>query len=431
MARTGMGVDAIINKEYYTQIIYLLERTMPTKTCNTCHQDLDTSLFSKNKARKDGLDSKCRSCMKIKQKAQYDRHEEKRRKGARNENLTQEQIEHKREYNRKYREEHKEALIEHSRQWRMDNPDYIRPNKEEYDAARAKAHRERYNADPEFRARCLKLAAEGRKNITDEGRAKRREYQNKYRWGHVEQDREYKNRYYAEYRKTEKYAEYMLRYREDNAEKLKADNSNYRAKRGFTSNEHVIWLHKWQDNHCYWCNRKMAKKDITVEHIVPISKDGSANNYNVVLACRSCNFSKQDRLYGTEWLPDSAVDPEQIWSRQGRRNYECNLQKLGISFDFDEDTGMFTLEDGALVVVASSFWASDRAGGAARDMFLKYKDMGVNILWDAVYSYSDFEYVNPEGLTSSDSVLERLDFYDDDMAVDDLLRVNGVFKRFV
>ena len=77
-----------------------------TKICNACKQALGLEMFCKNKARKDGLDSKCRDCLKIKQKQQYEKHAEKRRAYARKENLTTEQRERKKEYSNKYREEH-------------------------------------------------------------------------------------------------------------------------------------------------------------------------------------------------------------------------------------------------------------------------------------------------------------------------------------
>jgi 5-methylcytosine-specific restriction endonuclease McrA len=48
--------------------------------------------------------------------------------------------------------------------------------------------------------------------------------------------------------------------------------------------------------------RKHSPDSASVEHIIPLSRGGTNDPENVVLACRRCNFSKQDRLL-SEWRP--------------------------------------------------------------------------------------------------------------------------------
>jgi 5-methylcytosine-specific restriction endonuclease McrA len=42
---------------------------------------------------------------------------------------------------------------------------------------------------------------------------------------------------------------------------------------------------------CYYCGQDAD----TVDHIVPIAKGGGDEMDNLVAACRSCNYSKQDK----------------------------------------------------------------------------------------------------------------------------------------
>jgi len=53
---------------------------------------------------------------------------------------------------------------------------------------------------------------------------------------------------------------------------------------------------------CYYCNIKIGKGKSAyhVDHIVPISRGGSNDPSNLVLACASCNLSKGDKLL-SEW----------------------------------------------------------------------------------------------------------------------------------
>ena len=162
-----------------------------TKICNACKQALGLEMFCKNKARKDGLDSKCRDCLKIKQKQQYEKHAEKRRAYARKENLTTEQRERKKEYNNKYREEHRDERNEYLRQWRKDNPDYVAPNHEESKRKSRAAWKERYHNDPEFHESVLSQRAEWRANMTDEQKQKKNETHSKWRAVNIDHARNY------------------------------------------------------------------------------------------------------------------------------------------------------------------------------------------------------------------------------------------------
>lgn len=45
---------------------------------------------------------------------------------------------------------------------------------------------------------------------------------------------------------------------------------------------------------CFYCTDLMQDKDITIEHLIPLSKGGSDVSYNIVLACKICNNAAED-----------------------------------------------------------------------------------------------------------------------------------------
>lgn len=56
-------------------------------------------------------------------------------------------------------------------------------------------------------------------------------------------------------------------------------------------------LAKIRRNNCVYCG---SSENITVEHIIPITRGGTHSIGNLTSACRSCNFSKSGKLI-MEW----------------------------------------------------------------------------------------------------------------------------------
>ena len=49
-----------------------------------------------------------------------------------------------------------------------------------------------------------------------------------------------------------------------------------------------------RDNHtCYLCGMEAT----TVDHIHPLAKGGTDDEWNLAAACKRCNYSKQDRVF--------------------------------------------------------------------------------------------------------------------------------------
>lgn len=59
---------------------------------------------------------------------------------------------------------------------------------------------------------------------------------------------------------------------------------------------------------CQYCYTKLPQKDLTLDHVIPISRGGKTNWNNIVSACKPCNGKKGNNLYPkpkkTPYQPD-------------------------------------------------------------------------------------------------------------------------------
>lgn len=60
------------------------------------------------------------------------------------------------------------------------------------------------------------------------------------------------------------------------------------------------WQQKTAPGTCYFCDRKMNFKDLTMDHIVPLSRGGRSTKDNLVACCKECNNRKKNAL-PIEW----------------------------------------------------------------------------------------------------------------------------------
>jgi len=44
---------------------------------------------------------------------------------------------------------------------------------------------------------------------------------------------------------------------------------------------------------CHYCHRKFPASELTLDHVVPVSRGGRSTRGNCVACCRSCNASKK------------------------------------------------------------------------------------------------------------------------------------------
>ncbi len=60
------------------------------------------------------------------------------------------------------------------------------------------------------------------------------------------------------------------------------------------------WKRKRAAGVCAYCRKKVAPRDLTMDHIVPIIRGGKSTKGNVVPVCKECNDSKK-YLLPIEW----------------------------------------------------------------------------------------------------------------------------------
>ncbi|MBM4141475.1 MAG: HNH endonuclease [Nitrospira sp.] len=60
------------------------------------------------------------------------------------------------------------------------------------------------------------------------------------------------------------------------------------------------WKRRCAEGVCSYCKRKIAPKELTLDHIVPIIRGGKSTKGNVVPVCKECN-NKKKYMLPIEW----------------------------------------------------------------------------------------------------------------------------------
>jgi len=60
------------------------------------------------------------------------------------------------------------------------------------------------------------------------------------------------------------------------------------------------WRRKIERGTCYYCHSAVGRTQLTMDHVVPLSRGGRSNKGNLVPACKECN-NKKKYLLPVEW----------------------------------------------------------------------------------------------------------------------------------
>ena len=60
------------------------------------------------------------------------------------------------------------------------------------------------------------------------------------------------------------------------------------------------WQQKTSSGLCHYCTSKVAYKNITMDHLVPLARGGRSTKDNLVPCCKKCNNLKKSML-PLEW----------------------------------------------------------------------------------------------------------------------------------
>lgn len=53
------------------------------------------------------------------------------------------------------------------------------------------------------------------------------------------------------------------------------------------------WKNKIAAGICYYCQKQFSPQELTMDHIVPLSRGGRSTKGNVVPCCKKCNIEKK------------------------------------------------------------------------------------------------------------------------------------------
>jgi 5-methylcytosine-specific restriction endonuclease McrA len=81
---------------------------------------------------------------------------------------------------------------------------------------------------------------------------------------------------------------------------LESEDLRRERRRARELRESQWWKRRQAKGVCYYCNRKTPPKELTMDHIVPISRGGKSTKGNVVVSCKECNHAKK-QLLPMEW----------------------------------------------------------------------------------------------------------------------------------
>ncbi|MBF0224661.1 MAG: HNH endonuclease [Desulfobacterales bacterium] len=60
------------------------------------------------------------------------------------------------------------------------------------------------------------------------------------------------------------------------------------------------WKRKCSKGVCHYCGQQIPPQELTMDHIVPLSRGGQSKKGNIVPACKNCNNLKKHNLL-MEW----------------------------------------------------------------------------------------------------------------------------------
>ena len=235
----------------------------PLKTCSKCGREFPATpeYFHKDKNGKFGLRPDCKECC--------------RKRGL------------------EYNQTNKEKRREYSREWRKNNPEKLREYHQNNREKKREYSREYYQNNRES-------VLERQKEYNQNNRDKVSEYMREYHQNNRDKVSEYMR-------------EYGKEYYQNNKEKVLANVRNYRARlleaEGFHTAHDIMKKYRLQQGRCFYCGCDLDYK-FEVDHFYPLSKGGSNDPSNLVIACQTCNRSKSDKM------PEEFIAslPNRVWS---------------------------------------------------------------------------------------------------------------------
>ena len=245
---------------------------MKTKQCTKCKRWLPTTTeyFNKDKSKPCGLRPRCKECRIEDSKLYREKYPDKIKKN-RQENYKEHRLEYRKRAHKHYCE-NKEKIKNKTKQYYQDNLEKIKPKQRKYYEAnkgtiKKQAKKWKQNNPLKIKKSALKYR-QGHKSLMKKLRQQ---------W---EQNNPQKVRMKLEKRRTLK--------------------QNLLATLSIEAWRETI---KHFSSRCVYCGKELTDKEITQDHIIPITKSGHYISQNIVPCCLVCNSSKGNKDW-EEWYKE-------------------------------------------------------------------------------------------------------------------------------
>lgn len=255
---------------------------IPHKRCIKCGQEFPSTpeFWHRDKSKPDGLVSACKAC-----KREYIR-----ARNAANPERNRERV-------RKWAQANPERVRERSRAWYYANPERTKANRDQY----RQAHYDEFREWQQLWAKNNpERVHQFKRRYKEANREKIREAGRRYSRENKDKLREYRKRYRQA--NPEKVREAARQAIKKNPESARARVRNRRARLRTAEGTHtavdIQAQIKRQRGRCFYCGCKLDKYH--VDHVQPLSRGGSNDPSNLVIACPFCNDSKGAKLLH-EW----------------------------------------------------------------------------------------------------------------------------------
>ncbi len=88
-------------------------------------------------------------------------------------------------------------------------------------------------------------------------------------------------------------------------------------------------IYKRDENRCQYCGKKFKPQDLNLDHVIPTSRGGKDNWYNVVCSCVSCNLRK-----GSKALAEAGM---KLIKKPTRPSWKAFVKHNLAGIDIDEE----------------------------------------------------------------------------------------------
>lgn len=287
-AGAGKGVTLLVDM--------IPQDDIPRKQCNgPCGRTLPATpeFFARNRQHKDGLQYLCKLCTKAYKEQHYQAHKEQLR--AQNRLYAAAHKEQTAERSKRYVETHREHYLAYHKQYYQDRKEPTLGQMKQYyqvhsERIRKRVKRYRDANREQVIERERRYHTANREQLAERRRQQYKEHREHYLAQKKRDHEKHKEQHYASqklYRKTERGRLIHRALWHKREARKKAIGGSYTA-------QQIQDLLKRQKRKCYYCHKRLEKYH--VEHVIPLSRGGSNDISNIVIACPTCNMRKHDRL---------------------------------------------------------------------------------------------------------------------------------------